>query len=455
MTQKKLPHGFVPPSRLADLPNDTPMLVAFSGGADSSALLSMCVGHSKKTGAKIYAAHVDHLIRPDEHERDRRFCERIAAEYGIELFVLEADIPSIAAQTGESLELAARRVRYEFFEKLMKEHNIGLLVTAHNADDNLETLIMNLIRGSGLNGMCGIPQVRLCHGGIIARPLLSMSKSEILSYCAENGIEYVTDSTNAVVDCSRNRIRLNVIPELTKINSAAVKNAARFSEIMNEAEAYLDEAAEKFILAHKSEKGVPTNEISRLPSPIRAKVFAKLCHGRLETVHVDALTELCQKSTPHSSVSLPERISAVIENGYLCFVSAADGEQLPAPPFDVMLSNGKNELGNGLSVIVSDSTVGNRTTACIALNQIRGNLSARQRKSGDRITINGVNRSVKKLMCDKKIPLELRDRLPIIYDEKGIAYIPYLGVRDGMSAKNDDKVTYITLTDGKIKEGTI
>lgn len=450
MTQKKLPKNFTPPgfiAKLLGLPQDTPILVAFSGGADSSALLSMCVEHSKETGARIYAAHVDHLIRPDEHERDRRFCEKVAAEYGVELFVLEADVPSISKKTGESCETAARRIRYEFFEKIMKEHGIELLVTAHNADDNLETLIMNLIRGSGLNGMCGIPQIRLCGAGVVARPLLSMSKSEILSYCSQNGIEYVTDSTNEIADCSRNRIRLNVIPELKKINSAAVKNASRLSEIMRETEAYLDEAADKFISDKKSEKGISTEEIADLPSPVRAKVFAKLYGGRLEAVHTDALFELCEKSVPHSSVSLPEKTTAVIENGCLNFLPSTC-EKAPALPFDVMLEKGKNNLGNRFSVVISDSKAVDGITAAVATDKISGNLFARQRISGDRIRIGGMSKSVKKLMCDKKVPLEFREHLPVIYDQNGIVYIPYLGIRDGMSAKNDDKVTYITLIDG-------
>jgi tRNA(Ile)-lysidine synthetase-like protein len=113
-----------------------------------------------------------------------------------------------------------------------------------------------------------------------------------------------------------------------------------------------------------------------------------------------------------------------------------------------MLEKGKNNLGNRFSVVISDSKAVDGITAAVSTDKISGNLFARQRISGDRIRIGGMSKSVKKLMCDKKVPLEFREHLPVIYDQNGIVYIPYLGIRDGMSAKNDDKVTYITLIDG-------
>ena len=142
--QGKLPIGFTSPDILSGLPKDTPILVAFSGGADSSALLSMTVEYARQSGAKIYAAHVNHCIRGDEADRDEEFCRKVAAGYGIEIFVLRADVPKLARERGESIETAARNVRYEFFSDIMKKHSIPILATAHNANDNLETVIFNI-----------------------------------------------------------------------------------------------------------------------------------------------------------------------------------------------------------------------------------------------------------------------------------------------------------------------
>ena len=200
-----LPNGFKAPHILSGMPADTPILVAYSGGADSGALLNMVLSYAKGSGAPVYAAHINHGIRGAEADRDEEFCRKTAEKYGIEIFVLRADVPAIAKMRKKSVETAAREVRYEFFSKVMLENNIPLLCVAHNADDNLETILFNISRGSGLSGVCGIPRTRKIRGGIMIRPILEISKSDINSYCSENNIEYVTDSTNLDDDYTRNR----------------------------------------------------------------------------------------------------------------------------------------------------------------------------------------------------------------------------------------------------------
>ena len=139
---------FKSPHELAGLSQNEPILLALSGGADSAALLHLLAKYSEHVGCKLFAAHVDHMIRENEHERDCEFCRALAKKYGIEIFVLKADIPALARESGESEELTARRVRYEFFSDIMKENGIKILATAHNADDNLETVLFNLTRGT-------------------------------------------------------------------------------------------------------------------------------------------------------------------------------------------------------------------------------------------------------------------------------------------------------------------
>ena len=185
MTVKNaLPEEFTPPHIISGMAENTPILVGFSGGSDSSALLHMLKTYSDATGGKIYAAHINHGIRGEEADRDEEFCRRVCDGLGIELFVLRADLPTIAEETGESIETAARNVRYEYFERIMTEKDIPLLATAHNANDNLETMIFNLCRGSSLTGLCGIPENRACGGGRVIRPILRMPKDKILQYCA-------------------------------------------------------------------------------------------------------------------------------------------------------------------------------------------------------------------------------------------------------------------------------
>ena len=242
-----LPSGFRSPALLSGMSEDTPILVGLSGGADSSALLHMLSVYREKCGAKIYAAHVNHGIRGAEADRDEEFCREYAGSLGVEIFVLRADVPALAKERGESVETAARALRYSYFEQIMRENNIPILATAHNANDNLETVIFNIARGSGLSGVCGIPECRRTDHGIVIRPILSMEKREIIEYCRDNAISFVTDSTNIDTDYTRNLIRAEIIPVMQRINSGAVKNAIRMSESLREDMLCLDHMADELI----------------------------------------------------------------------------------------------------------------------------------------------------------------------------------------------------------------
>lgn len=418
---------------LLSLHGSSPILVAFSGGADSRALFDITAKHCHENGSFFYAAHVNHGIRGDEAIRDRDFCVEIAKSCPEckEIFVLDADVPKMAAESGRSLETEARCARYDFFNKIMKEHGISILATAHNADDNLETLIFNLTRGSGARGMCGIPKIRECESGMVIRPILDMTKKEILAYCEENSLSFVTDSTNSDTDYSRNLIRAKVIPLLEEINSDVRGAAARLSTSMKE----LCSLAE--LEADTSE----TNDVSSLVS-LHDAVF-NIVLGRLikkidpqaslEAVHVAALRELCLKGKDGSSISLPHTLRGRIDSGKLIFEKDTGREKSTDENFEIAISNGKNDLPFGSSLILSsDST---EEAPCIRLSSSQS-LIARNRREGDKILSGGMHKSVKKLMCDKKIPLSKRNSLPVVCDKDGILWIPFVATRDGANNKN-------------------
>lgn len=450
MNNALLPVGFTPPHLLAGMPEGTPILLAFSGGPDSSALLSMLKSSCDLFGAPLFAAHIDHLIRSDEHQRDLDFCKMTAEALGIELFTLTEDVPSIAKESGESLELAARRVRYAFFDKIMKEKGIPILATAHNADDNLETLLLNLTRGCGLRGLCGIPPCREVRYGKVVRPILGMTKASILAYCGENGVEYVIDSTNSVADCSRNSLRLKVIPELKKICGSASENASRTCRSLREDREYLEKIAEDFL--GKNPDALPVKELSDLPLPIKKRVLFAFFGDGLEEKHIYSLLELTEKCIPHSALSLPGNTRAIIEDGCIKKVTDTRCEEKICD-FSAPLKEGRNSFPGGYSIIVSTSksdiqnVYNSITSASIPFDTINGTLFARNRRSGDRIQLGGMSKSVKKLMCDKKIPLCERDLLPIVCDDLGILFIPGIGTRD-RCIKNSDRMIYISLIKG-------
>ena len=460
-SQKKLyvkPRGFTEPHNISGLPPNTPLLVAFSGGSDSGALLDMTVRYAERVGAKVCAAHVNHGIRGKEADRDEEFCRRAAERYGIEIFVLRADVPAIAAAEGKSVETAARDVRYAYFANVMKKNNIPLLCVAHNADDNLETIIFNVARGSGLSGVCGIPRTRDFEGGTIIRPILEMSKDDINKYCSENNIEYVTDSTNTDTDYTRNRIRGLIIPELKAICPRAEAAAARLSESLREDALCLDSMANWFVEETRNGFAIEAEKLNGSPYAISSRavmsLYCDISEGRtLEHVHVKAILELSRRCEPHSSLDLPCGVRAVIENGSLCFTKA------PPPPknseltaFSVSLCEGVNDISEINAQITLNNTENAKNIYKTSINlsvdsaKIVGNLYVRERQAKDKIKINSMSRSIKKLMCDKKIPREIRPRIPMICDDSGIVAVPLIGVRDSYSPSKDTKnIIYIEL----------
>ena len=452
MSNVDLPVGFKPPSLLSGLDGNEAILVGFSGGADSTALLHILSRYSEQSGCRLCAAHINHGIRGEEADRDEEFCKAFAEKLGIELFVLHADVPSIAKQSGESIETAARRVRYDYFAKIMREQGIRILATAHNANDNLETLIFNIARGSGLGGMCGIPDSRPTEGGVVIRPILSMEKSEILEYCEKNSLSFVTDSTNTDTDYTRNLIRAKIIPIMQEINSGAVRNAQRTCENLREDSLCLESMAGWFVEELRDGYAVEVEKISGSPASVvnRAliRLFDEISGGKtLEQTHLNSLKELARKAVPHSSVSLPCEFEGVIEGGRLCLRKKEKKEAIEY--YETELFEGSNLISQTNSEIFIGNSQNAKniykksTILYIDSAKIRGTLIARQRRAGDRIRLGGMSKSVKKLMCDKKIPLELRSRLPVICDEDGIIAIPLLATKDGAAAKNNNNATVI------------
>ena len=230
------------------------VLVAYSGGADSSVLLHFLADHLKDKKTRLAAAHLNHMIRGEEARRDQSFCKKTAEELGIEFYTKECDIPKIARESGKTLEEAARHERYAFLLDIA--HSLGettLIATAHNSTDNLETMIFNLARGTGMAGMGGIAPIRQN----IIRPLLSVSGEEIREYAKEKGIEYVVDSTNGDTAYTRNHIRKNIVPLLGEINSQAEGAALRLSKIARTESDFINQEAEKLF----SENGIEKENI--------------------------------------------------------------------------------------------------------------------------------------------------------------------------------------------------
>lgn len=527
----QLPDGYRSPHELAGLPSDVPVLLGLSGGADSAALLHMLV----QSGVNVSAAHVNHCIRGNEANRDEEFCRNLCRSLGVPIEVLRLDVPAYAHTHGKGLEEAARCVRYDFFNKIMKEKHIPLLATAHNADDNLETLLMNISRGCGGRGGGGIPPVRPfsadaedvidaanatnatnaadvantadvanvadaddadntdnektaestnCNGianenkeknengnkqanFTIVRPILRITKQEIISYCERQSISYVTDSTNADDAYSRNRLRHNVLPELRRLNPDVACAALRFCDSLREDEAFLDSLAENERAKLTKDEGMLAREVSRLPRPVSLRILisaARAAGAAPERRHLTTLLDALAEG--QGSVTLPGGVIAKIENGYLNF---SPEDRTPArikqadpvfPLWSLTPKEGINQLPEDSGTMI----LGDYTENCIGiynlstivtlnLDKIKGRIFIRSRHPGDVLLSHGMHKSLKKLLCDARLPLKTEEkrRLPLVCDDNGIVWVPGLplrnGVRDGCLASADSpdslQLTYV------------
>lgn len=463
------PINFTEP-HLLGVPLGEPMLVALSGGADSSALLHMLVAYSKKHGGYVVAAHVNHGIRGEEYgfeaDRDELFCKGLCDSLGVKLLVERINVPALAALSGRSLEAEAREARYSFFERVMQVEGIRFLATAHNSDDNIETQLFNLARGCGIDGMIGIPRARgLGNGDMqVIRPLIKAEKSEIIAYCKKNGINFVTDSTNLESDYTRNAIRNKVVPLLCEILPQAKKSAQRLSESASEDSDFILGEAKRIL--NRSDSLEAKSLASLHPALVKRVLmlaFAKISDVSLEKTHIDALTSLLKNEKNGASVSLPDKKQASIVDGRLIFSHEQRNSKISPTPYSQRLSSGLNIINNtDFAVHISfcntetneipDEYV--KYASAKALIEPSDSLFAKNRSQGDSILDGGVNKKIKKLMCDKKVPLYDRDSLPLITSGENILYAPMCAVSDHIRTARKDTPNCTVTIYKKISEAS-
>ena len=430
---------------LHDCPPQNGLLVALSGGADSVVLLHLAHRFASLFGGRVEALHVHHGIRDNEADRDLAFCENLCAKLGIPFTARRFDIPALAKDAKWGLEETARHYRYLALDECARERNLTAIATAHTATDNVETILLQLTRGAA--GVIGIPPIR----GQYIRPLLSATRQDILDYLAYWDLPHVEDSTNSEDLYSRNLMRHRVLPVLRSLNPKAEEAFGRAAEYSNEDSAYLDQ------LAAKTQVDGNVDAINALPLPIRRRVILNHCRSLgidgLSSVHLDAILHLLETNRPHSSLSLPGGEIA-IEDGCLVRRSVPD---LASSPWEQKLFMGENHLPDGsLLYLTSDceeelkkyiSSQQNiyklLTKATFGFAIIDGELIARSRRAGDCILAGGIHRKVKKLFSEAALPLDLRNRTPIICKDEEILWIPSIGLISDHSASSHAGPTHL------------
>lgn len=435
------------------LPDSSGYLVALSGGADSRLLLELTVRAVLACRAAgetvvVEAAHLHHGIRGQEADRDEAFCRAVCESLGVHLTVGHADIPAMAAAAGESEETTARRARYAFLADTLRERGIPVLLTAHNADDGLETLLHHLLRGSGTRGMGGIPPTRTLEGGaILVRPLLSRTRREILDGCRELGLDYVTDSTNLTDDATRNRLRHHVTPALEAIAGRDIpqRAATRLSAAAREDdEALMSWAAARFHAIERPDDGIPCALLRDEPPAVAKRILLLAYEAAVDVTpdrtlsayHTESLLALARTADEGAvSDTLPAGragtcLRATVRGGRLRFERLPDAdkrsaaESLPACPLreGTTVFCPATETTPAITLLVerADAPLPPRdgpgvwASAVFPADALPLPLCVRPREAGDHIRTHGMSKKLKKLLCDKHIPSTLRDRLPLV-----------------------------------------
>ncbi len=415
-------------------------LIGFSGGADSLFLLLFLIEWRKRENLnfKISALHVNHMIRGDEALRDECFSKETAESLGVEFNSVKLDVPAYAQSHSIGIEEAARILRYDAFDSFVSaDKDLSSIAVAHNAGDNFETVLFNMVRGTGLRGISGILPVR----NNIVRPIIFVSKNDILKLFDENGIEYVTDSTNFSTDYTRNYIRNEIIPKFSNLSENPEKSITRLTTILRDDNAYIEECAEKYIKENLSNNSLDAESLSKLHPALLSRVVALFLKMQgvidIEYIHINSIKTLLPGG--NFKVSLPKNRIFVSEGG-----SVYVDEEHEEIAFCKKLELGLNKIPNFEDVIYVSLKKLDKTSlnvykisiqAKLPFDIINDVLYVRSKNDGDAYRYSGMTRKLKKLFNDRDVPPSCRSRVPVFFGNDRIVWVPGFGIGESTCEK--------------------
>lgn len=384
-------------------PGDT-VICALSGGADSVALTFAFYLLKEKLGITLEAAHFNHHLRGAESDRDEAFVKEFCHRYDIPLHFGSGEVKP----GKKGLEAAAREARYAFLRSLP-----GTIATAHTADDNAETVLLHLIRGTGLKGLGGITPI----SGNVIRPMLGITRREVEEFLEEWSLHHIEDSSNAGDDFLRNRIRHKIMPLLKEENPRIGENLSAMALRLRLDEEALSRQADFEIL--------PTVEQLKAMDPaIRSRcldAFLKKCGVREpEQTHIAAAEKLLFSDKPSARASFPGGVTIA-----RCYdrLEKLEGEDIPADT--VLPCPGEVQWG-GWRIVCQEAAAICNASDCFTVNAV-GPITVGSRRSGDELRLSGGRKSLKKLLIDRKIPAAQRHYLPVLRDEQSILAVGGIG----------------------------
>ena len=419
---------------------DDQILVALSGGPDSVCLLHILYELKNKFNLTLGAIHINHMLRGKESDNDEKYIDKLCDELGINHYVKRINIECVAKAENVSLEVAGRNERYKAFEEIKTKYGYNKIAVAHNANDQAETILMRMMRGTGLEGLVGIKAVR--EGGII-RPILCLNRSEIESYCAENHLMPRIDKSNMERIYSRNKVRLDILPYMKEhFNDDIVETLNRMVLLLQKDNEFIEEYSKKCYNKYCKtkineliiKKELFKDEMDSIISRVIIMAFKNISnsHENFEMKHINQITSLSKNSTG-KKINLTNNI--VCENLYGDIIFKSNQSQNKNNNNNVLIK--KEEFSNNIyfedyeikfQVIDNNGKEKFPKNDLIKLfdyDKIKRDILIRHRKDGDKIVPLGMNGSkkIKDIFMDLKIPRDDRDEIPIVCFDDEISWV--------------------------------
>jgi tRNA(Ile)-lysidine synthase len=440
--------------------NKKKLLIGVSGGPDSIALLHYLWSFKHQFNIEIVAAHVDHMFRGDESFRDAMFVRDYCIEREITFEMEQIDVPEYIKKTGKSSQAAARDCRYSFFRKIAEKHDVDYIALGHHGDDQVETILMRLTRGSTGKARAGMPFMRPFADCFIIRPFLCLNRNEIEQYCLKEGITPRRDPSNEKSIYSRNRFRKEVLPFLREENPQVHEHFQRFSEDLQSDEAYLQELTVhemNTVMEKKTDEEISLDidAFEAMPMPLQRRGIQLILNylykerpASLSASHIESIFSLMKSPHPSGKLNFPNDLHIVRSYRKCHFQFPKE----PVQSYRFQVSEPAIiKLPNGGSIIFeyTDCPDGNLYNDTLLLDRedVSLPLIIRTRGAGDRMTLKGMQgtKKIKDIFIDYKIPLQERETWPIVTDAHGrILWVPGLK-KSHYSMQHTSGASYIIL----------
>ena len=445
------------------------LLVAVSGGVDSMALLHYFIQTQEQWNIQVEAVHVDHMLRGEASAEDRDFVQKYCDANGIYLHATEISIPAIMAQENGNTQLICRRERYQYFKEILQKTNANKLVTAHHADDQLESVLMALTKNATMNSMQGIRPQRLFEGKTLIRPFLTVTKSEIREYLLRKGLNYREDASNSKDTYVRNRFRHHVVPLLEAENPRVTEQVTHFTKQLQEDDTFLmtlaqDVFSQIIIRNNENTYRMEIEAFQLVPLALQRRLILILLNYLYKDSNtiqsyalLTSILKLCDTTAGYAEIHLPEDFLAVRRYGNLTIQKKEPLEGLASPEKQVILTaNGWTTLTNGerlrvvnLHDLSSELLTDTAQLFYFNASKLHLPLYVRARKDGDRMLLKGMDqpKRLSRLFIDEKIPLNERNSWPLLISQSD-EVVAVIGVRMGIffsttPQPNDDTVLIV------------